>query len=102
MAPHDLHHHHAVVALGGGVQAVDRVGGDLHRGVEPEGEVGAREVVVDRLGHPDHAHAVLGVQAAGGAEGVLAPDRHEGIQAQALEARQRGLGGVVVAEGVRA
>jgi hypothetical protein len=88
------------MALGGGVQAIDGVRGDLHRGVEPEREVGAGEVVVDGLGHADHAHAVLGVQPAGGAEGVLAADGHEGIQAQALEARQRGLGRVVVAEGV--
>ena len=46
---HHLDDHHAVVALGGRVQAVDRVGRDLHRGVEAEREVGGREVVVDRL-----------------------------------------------------
>ena len=40
VAAHHLHHHHPVVALGGGVQPVDGVGGDLHRGLEPEGEVG--------------------------------------------------------------
>ena len=51
VAAHHLHHHHPVVRLGGGVQPVDRVGGDLHGGVEAEGEVGARQVVVDRLRH---------------------------------------------------
>ena len=39
---HHLDDHHPVVALGGRVQAVDRVGRDLHRGVEPEREVGRR------------------------------------------------------------
>ena len=42
VAAHHLHDHHPVVALGRGVQPVDGVGGDLHRGVEPEGEVGGR------------------------------------------------------------
>ena len=40
VAAHHLDHHHAVVALRGGVQPVDGVGGDLHRGVEPERDVG--------------------------------------------------------------
>ena len=53
VAAHDLDDHHPVVALGGGVQPVDGVGRDLHRGVEPEGEVGLRQVVVDRLGNAD-------------------------------------------------
>ena len=47
--PITSHDHHAVVRLGGGVQAVDRLGGDRHRRVEAEREVGAAEVVVDRL-----------------------------------------------------
>ena len=51
VAAHHLDDHHAVVALGRRVQAVDRVGGDLHGGVEAEGHVGAAEVVVDRLRH---------------------------------------------------
>ena len=58
MAAHDLHDHDAVVGLRRGVQPVDRVGGDLHRGVEAEGVVGAGKVVVDRLGHADDRHAV--------------------------------------------
>ena len=53
VAAHHLDHHHPVVALGGGVQPVDRVGGDLHRGVEAERQVGADDVVVDRLRHAD-------------------------------------------------
>ena len=49
VAAHHLDDDHAVVRLGRRVQAVDRVGGDLHRGLEAEREVGAGEVVVDRL-----------------------------------------------------
>ena len=59
VAAHHLHHHHPVVALGGGVQAVDGVGGDLHRGLEAEREVGGGEVVVDGLGHAHHRDARL-------------------------------------------
>ena len=58
VTPHHLDDHHAVVTLRRGVQPVDRVGCDLHCGVEPEREVGGRQVVVDRLRHADHLHAV--------------------------------------------
>ena len=57
---HDLDHHHAVVALGRRVQAIDRVGRDLHCRVEPEREVGRREIVVDRLRDTHDLHAVGG------------------------------------------
>ena len=55
VATHHLDDHHAVVALGRRVQPVDRIGRDLHRGVEAEREVGRRQVVVDRLRHADDA-----------------------------------------------
>ena len=53
---HHLDHHDPVVTLRRGVQTVDRIGRDLHGGLEPEREVGGREIVVDRLGYPDHCH----------------------------------------------
>ena len=53
VAAHDLDDDDAVVRLRRRVQAVDRVRGDLHRGLEAEREVRAREVVVDRLGDAD-------------------------------------------------
>ena len=59
IAAHHLHHDHAVVRVGGGVDAVDGLGGDHDRGVEPEGGVGAVDVVVDRLGYAHAGHAVL-------------------------------------------
>ena len=50
---HDLDHDDAVMAVRGAVQAVDGVGGDAERGIETEGGVGQRHVVVDgfRQGH---------------------------------------------------
>ena len=82
VAAHHLDHHHPVVTLGGGVQPVDGVGGDLHRGVEPEREVGGRQVVVDRLGHTDDLHA-FATEAGRDTEGVLAADGDEGVDALA-------------------
>ena len=56
---HDLDHDDAVMAVRGAVQAVDRVGRDPERGVEAEGDVGALDVVVDRLGQGDDVQALL-------------------------------------------
>ena len=42
VASHQLHHEHAVVALGGGVQLVERLGGGADRGVESEASAGFR------------------------------------------------------------
>ena len=59
VAAHYLHHHHAVVALGGAVQPVQAVGGEGHGAVEAEGGEGLVQVVVDGLGHADHGQAFL-------------------------------------------
>ena len=83
-APHDLDHEVAVVALGGGVQAVDRLRGDVERRVEPEGDIGGAEIVVDGLGHADHVQA-LGEQPAGRPQRVLAADRDQPVEAMALK-----------------
>ena len=83
VAAHHLDHHHPVVRLGGGVEAVDRLGRDLEGGVEAEGDVGGGEVVVDRLRHAEHGHAVLAVEAGGGAERVLAADRDQAVEVEA-------------------
>ena len=58
VAAHHLDDQDPVVAVGGGVQAVDRLHRDVDRGVEAEGVVGGAEVVVDRLRHPDDVDAV--------------------------------------------
>ncbi len=85
VAAHHLDHHHPVMGLRGGVEAVDCVGGDLHGGVEAEGEVGAADIVVDRLRNADQRQAVVGIEAVGDRHGVLAADRDDGVQLLALE-----------------
>ena len=81
---HHLDDDDPIVRVGRGVQAVDRVDGDLHRGPESEGDVGAREVVVDRLRDADHREGVVLVELVGDPEGVLAADRHEGVDPEIL------------------
>ena len=81
---HHLDDEHPVVRLGGGVQPVDRLARDVDRGVEAEGEVGAGEVVVDRLGYADHVDAEVG-ELGRDAEGVLAADRDQRVHAVAGE-----------------
>ena len=100
VAAHHLDDHHAVVRLGRRVQAVDRVGGDLHRGVEAERHVGPAEVVVDRLRHADHRQAVLAVEPRRGAERVLAADRDQPVEVERLHVLAHALGAVVVLERV--
>ena len=84
MAAHHLHDQVAVVALRGGVQAVDRLGGDLHRCVEAERLVGAAEVVVDRLRDPDDREAEIRVELRGRAQRVLAADGDQAVELMAL------------------
>ena len=54
--PHHLDDQHPMVGVGGGVEPIDRLHRDVDRGVEAEGVVGRREVVVDRLWYPDDRH----------------------------------------------
>ena len=84
VATHHLDDECAVVRLGRGVQAVDRLGRDVDRGVEAERVVGGRQVVVDGLGHADDMHAA-GEQLGRNAEGVFATDSDERIDAELVE-----------------
>ena len=84
VAAHHLDDERPVMALGRRVQAVDRLHGDVHRGVEAEREVGRAEVVVDRLRHADDGDA-LAVQPRGDAEGVLAADDDQRVHAEAAQ-----------------
>src|SRR5690606_19598662 len=77
---HHLHHQAAVVALGGGVQPVDRLHRDVHGRVEAEGVVGGVQVVVDGLGYAHHLHALL-VELGGHPESVLPADRDQRVHA---------------------
>ena len=59
IAAHDFDDLDARVGFGGGVEAVDRFGGDGDGGVETEAGVGAGEIVVDGLGDADAVDAAL-------------------------------------------
>ncbi|CAL2072087.1 hypothetical protein GPN2_22421 [Streptomyces murinus] len=78
---HDLDHHHPLVGLGGGLEAVHRLGGDAHRGVEAEGAVRGGDVVVDRLGHADDRETRVG-EHPGRRQGALAADRDQRVDAE--------------------
>ena len=69
------------MALGGRVEAVDRLRRDLDGGVEAEGAVGAGEVVVDGLGDADDRQ--LPRQLVGGVERAVAADGDEAVEASA-------------------
>ena len=81
IAPHDLKHHHAIVALRGGAEPVERVGGAGHRGIEAEGQDRGLQVVINGLGHADDRDALL-EELLGDAQGSITADAHQGAQAQ--------------------
>src|SRR5581483_8341413 len=65
----------------------------LDRRVEPERQLGRRQVVVDRLGNADHLDALL-EQLVGHAQRVLAPDCDEGVHPIRLQRLMDPLGPV--------
>ncbi len=93
VAPHQLHHHHPVVALSGGMQLVDRLGGGGDRAVEAEGDQRAGHVVVDGLRHADHRQA-LGPEIVGDPEAAVAADGHERVEAARAEGGDEVIGAV--------
>ena len=84
VAAHHLDDHDAFVRLRGGVEAIDRLRRDGDRGVETEGRLRARQVVVDRLRDADDRHALL-EEARRDPEGAVAADRDQGVAADLLE-----------------
>ena len=79
LVAHDLDAHHAAVAACSGVDAVDNVGGDVHSGVEAEGDVGAVDVVVDGLGQTDDVQPLLREEV-GGLVGAVAAEAEQAVQ----------------------
>ena len=61
------------------VDAVDNVGGDVHSGVEAEGDVGAVDVVVDGLGQTDDVQPLLREEV-GGLVGAVAAEAEQTIK----------------------
>ncbi len=72
LVAHDLDDHDAAVAGGGGMNAVDDVGGDVNCGMEAEGHVRAPDVVVNRLGQTDDIESLFGEQVRGLVRAVAA------------------------------
>lgn len=81
VSPHHLDHHGPLVGLGGGVQSVDGVGGHADRGVEPKCLVGAGDVIVDGLWHPDAGHSV-DAQIPRSAQRSVAADHDDPVETQ--------------------
>ena len=92
---HHLDDHHAVVGLGRGGDAVDRLGRDLHRGVEADRRVGSRDVVVDRLRDTDDGNALLD-EARGRAQRAVAADDDERVELLARDGRGDGRAALAV------
>ena len=79
LVAHDLDAHHAAVAAGGGVNAVDDLGGNVHSGVEAKSYIGAVDIVVDGLGQADDVQAFLREQV-GGFMGAVAAQAEQAVQ----------------------
>ena len=79
LVAHDLDAHYAAVAAGGGVDAVDDIGGNVHGGVEAEGHVGAVDIVIDGLGQADDVQALLREQVCGFV-GAIAAQAQQAVQ----------------------
>ncbi len=97
MTSHHLEHHAAFVRVARGPQPVDRLGGDVDRGVEAERVVGGVDVVVDRLGDADDVDAV-GVETFGRRCGALTADGDDTVDPEVLENLLDGVGATVGSE----
>src|SRR5208337_511080 len=84
VATHHFNYDHAIVRVGSGVNAIDRLGGDGHGRVVTEGGVGAADVVVDGLGNAHGLDAVFGEEERDGLR-VVAAEGDEGVDLVGLE-----------------
>ena len=81
---HHFDHHDPVVRLGGGVQAIDRVGGEGYGGIEPEGVRGFDDVVVDRFRNAHQRNAAK-VELVRDRQGAIAADHDQRIERELVE-----------------
>src|ERR1043166_3260360 len=91
--PHELNDEDPVVALGGAVDLVERVGRRADRGVEAEGGFGAGHVVVNGLGHADDGDPLAEEPVRDG-QAPVAAYRHEGVEMVLVEGVDQVLGAV--------
>ncbi len=83
LVPHDLHAHDAAVTGGGGVDAVDGLGGDVVGGMEAEGEIRSVDIVIDGLRKADDVQPLLAQQIRGFV-GAVAAQGDQAVQLQIL------------------
>ena len=56
VAPHYLHRHHPVMRFSRGMDFVDGISGSLQGRIEPKGDIGGRQIVVDGFWDADELH----------------------------------------------
>lgn len=64
---------------------VDRFDRIVDRGIEPNREISAEDIVVDGARHADHGQAVLGFEELRAAERAVAADHHQAFDAVSFE-----------------
>ena len=57
LVAHDFNHHDTLVGTGGGVQAVNGIGGYRYGRIEAKRNIGSPHVIVDGLGNAYHIHS---------------------------------------------
>src|SRR5216683_1996722 len=87
VAAEDFEDHETLVRTGGGAEAVDHLNGARDAGAEADTVVGAGDVVVHRFRDADDFEAFL-VEANAVAEGVIATDGNERVDAEPSEIRE--------------
>ena len=85
VAAHDLKHHEPVVGCRGRVQAINRVGGHVERGIEPDADIGSPDIVVDRLRNRHHGESCV-VNHLASHHGAVSADRDESLHSVSIEA----------------
>ncbi len=96
VAAHHLDDHDAAVRFRRGVQAVDRIRSERHRGVEAEAAGCAPDVVVDGLRHTDDGNA-LQIELVRNRQRAVTADHHQGVESHLHEGVDDAIGVVLLA-----
>ena len=98
---HHFNDHDAVMGRSGGVQSIEGLHHDANRGIEADAELGRREVVVDRLRHPNDR--IAGIAHRGrNRQRVVAADRHQTIHLTGPKQPDRLIDAAGILEGIGA
>ncbi|MEY2796451.1 MAG: hypothetical protein RIR10_2167, partial [Planctomycetota bacterium] len=93
IAAHDFAHHHAVMAVCGGMQTIERLGRSRNGGQEAEGDLGSDEVIVDRLWDADDVDARFRHRR-GACHRSVTTDDDDGVESFARERGETFLGAI--------